>query len=59
MRPYLDEELGVHLSREDALQFIKEILSEDTDLLGSRDIEKMSEDDLFEIGHHFYAIIKK
>lgn len=39
-----------------AIKVIKEILKEDEDLLDGRNIRKMSDDDILEIGHNFYSI---
>jgi hypothetical protein len=45
-----------YYTKEKALKVIKEILTDDKELLRGRDPLKMSDDDLFDVGYNFYRI---
>jgi len=59
MKEYIDngaEILGMMYTRDEAIDLIRSILIGDEDLLNGRSIERMSDDDLLEIGHNHYSI---
>jgi hypothetical protein len=45
-------------TRSQAIKVIKSILKDDEDLLRGRSINKISDDDILEIGYNFYSIYK-
>lgn len=62
MKEYIDngaEILGMMYTRDEAIDLIKSILTEDKELLNGRSIERMSDDDILEIGHYHYSITLK
>ena len=62
MKEYIDngaEILGMMYTRDEAIDLIKSILIADEDLLNGRSIERMSDDDILEIGHNHYSITLK
>jgi len=62
MNKYIDngaEILGMEYTRDEVIDLIKSILIEDEDLLNGRSIERMSDDDILEIGHNHYSITLK
>ena len=59
MNKYIDngaEILGMEYTRDEVIDLIKSILIGDEDLLNGRSIERMSDDDILEIGHNHYSI---
>ncbi len=59
MKEYIDngaEILGMKYTRDETIDLIKSILIGDVDLLNGRSIERMSDDDILEIGHNHYSI---
>jgi len=62
MKEYEDngaEILGMEYTRDEVIDLIKSILIGDKDLLNGRSIERMSDDDILEIGHNHYSITLK
>lgn len=62
MKEYIDngaEILGMMYTRDEAIDLIKSILIQDEELLNGRSIERMSDDDILEIGHNHYLITLK
>ena len=62
MKEYIDngaEILGMEYTRDEVIDLIKSILIGDEDLLNGRSIERMSDDDIIEIGHNHYSITLK
>ena len=62
MKEYIDngaEILGMEYTRDEVIDLIKSILIGDEDLLNGRSIERMSDDDILEIGHNHYSITLK
>jgi len=62
MKEYIDngaEILGMEYTRDEVIDLIKSILIGDKDLLNGRSIERMSDDDILEIGHNHYSITLK
>lgn len=62
MKEYIDngaEILGMEYTRDEVIDLIKSILIGDIDLLNGRSIERMSDDDILEIGHNHYSITLK
>jgi len=62
MNKYIDngaEILGMEYTRDEVIDLIKSILIGDEDLLNGRSIERMSDDDILEIGHNHYSITLK
>lgn len=62
MKEYIDngaEILGMMYTRDEAIDLIKSILIQDEELLNGRSIERMSDDDILEIGHNHYSITLK
>ena len=62
MKEYIDngaEILGMMYTRDESIDLIKSMLIGDKDLLNGRSIERMSDDDILEIGHNHYSITLK
>ncbi len=62
MKEYTDngaEILGMMYTKDESIDLIKSILIGDKDLLNGRSIERMSDDDILEIGHNHYSITLK
>ena len=62
MNKYIDngaEILGMEYTRDEVIDLIKSILIGDEDLLNGRSIERMSDDDILEIGQNHYSITLK
>lgn len=62
MKEYIDngaEILGMMYTKDEAIELIKSILTQDKELLNGRSVENMSDDDILEIGHYHYSITLK
>ena len=51
-----EDGIQVYKTREEALEVIRDILKDDEMLLDGRDVEDISDDGLFNYGHHHYGI---
>ena len=49
--------IQIYKTREEALEVIRDILKDDEMLLDGRDVEDISDDGLFNYGHHHYGIV--
>ncbi len=62
MKEYIDngaEIIGMMYTRDEAIELIRSILTEDKELLNGRSVKNMSDDDILEIGHYHYSITLK